>query len=83
VNDEQMNEAPKPASTGTSVSAPNATPSPAAGGVKPFEQWAKAKRTEAWWVAGAAMHAGWAVGREVTEADYDAAVDAAKKVEVR
>jgi hypothetical protein len=51
--------------------------------MKPYAQWAMEKKTSPWWVAGAAMHAGWALGREVNEADYDAAITAVQKVRVR
>ena len=76
MNEEHANEAPHAAPTETSVSAPAAKP-------QPYEQWAEQKHTAPWWVAGAAMHAGWAIGREVTEAEYDAAVSAAQHIEVR
>jgi len=81
VADEHGNEAPVPASSETSVARPAESAPPQT--TQPFEAWAKAKRTERWWVASAAMHAGWAIGREVREADFDAAVRAAKAIEVR
>jgi ferric-dicitrate binding protein FerR (iron transport regulator) len=41
---------------------------------KPFEEWAKGKGTDVAMLAAAiAMH-GWAQGKEVSEADFDAAV---------
>jgi hypothetical protein len=76
VTDEHMNEAPVPASAETSVQRPN-------DGARPYDEWARAKATERWWIAAAAMHARWALGREVNEAEYDAAVRAAKGIEVR
>lgn len=58
-----------------------APPPPVA--VKPFEVWAKAKKTEAHWLNAARVTNHWAIGRELTEATYDAAIDAVQKVELR
>lgn len=54
-----------------------AEPVAAAPESKPFEQWATEKKTPAYLVAGTKNAQRWAAGREVTEEQYDAAVDAA------
>lgn len=40
---------------------------------KAFEEWAKDKKTAAWLLAGVRAHTKWGQGREVSEADFDAA----------
>lgn len=59
-----------------------ATPQTAPGH-KPVEEWARLKNTDDHWFAGARARFGWATGRELTEEKYDAAIEAAKKVESR
>lgn len=62
----------------------NAEPSQAAGDVekKSAELWAKEKNTPNWLFAGTkALHA-WPVGKELTAADYDAAISAALDVRI-
>lgn len=49
---------------------------------KPFEQWASEKKTPAWLAAAARAMRGWAIGREVTEEDFDAALTDAGAVAV-
>jgi uncharacterized membrane protein AbrB (regulator of aidB expression) len=44
---------------------------------QPFEKWAEAKKPAAWLVAAARAMRGWAIGREVTEAEFDDAIHAA------
>jgi hypothetical protein len=44
---------------------------------RPFEQWAVEKKTPDWLLEGTRLSMGWAIGREVYEADFDAAVDRA------
>lgn len=41
---------------------------------KPFEEWVAEKKPAAWLAAAGRAHRGWAIGREVTEADFDAAL---------
>lgn len=52
--------------------------------LKSIEQWAEEKKTPKWLFAAAkAITPSWGVGREVTEADFDAVVDRAGKLEMR
>lgn len=44
---------------------------------RPIEEWRMEKGTPAWAFAAARVKAGWAQGQEVTEEEYDAAVQAA------
>lgn len=72
MTDNAHDEAPHDAApTGTSVSAH---------GKRPAEEWRALKKTEAHWFAGAQASWQWIVGFELTEAEYDAAVDGAKNV---
>ena len=57
--------------------APVPEPATASSGRKPVEEHAKAKNTPAWLFAGAKAGEGWALGRELTEAEYDAAIERA------
>lgn len=45
--------------------------------LKPFEQWAEAKKTPDWLLAATKASADWPMGREVTETEFDEAVDRA------
>jgi hypothetical protein len=47
-----------------------------------FEAWVEAKRPEAWRSAAARAMRGWAIGREVTEAEFDEALEAAGAVRI-
>ena len=47
------------------------------------EEWAAQKGTPAWLLAAARVKAGWALGQEVTEREYDRAVEAALKEVIR
>lgn len=47
---------------------------------KTFETWAAEKRPAAWLTAAARAMRGWAIGREVTEAEFDDAIHAAGSV---
>ena len=49
----------------------------------PHEEWAAQKGTPAWLLAAARAKAGWALGQEVTEREYDRAVEAALKEVIR
>lgn len=51
--------------------------------LRPFEQFAAEKGTPAWQLAGAAAHEGWPAGREVTEAQFDAAVERFSNLSIR
>lgn len=44
---------------------------------RPFEAWVEEKRPAAWLAAAARAMRGWPIGREVTEAEFDAAITAA------
>ncbi len=50
---------------------------------RPHEEWAAEKGTPPWLLAAARVKAGWALGQEVTEKDYDRAVEAALKEVIR
>jgi hypothetical protein len=50
---------------------------------RPHEEWAAQKGTPAWLLAATRVKAGWALGQEVTEKEYDQAVDAALKEVIR
>lgn len=41
---------------------------------RPYEQWVAAKKPAAWLAAAARAGRGWAIGREVTEQEFDAAI---------
>lgn len=43
---------------------------------KTFEQWAEEKKTADWLAAATKAAKGWAIGKELEEADFDAAVSA-------
>jgi hypothetical protein len=45
-----------------------------------FEAWAAEKKTAAWQAAAARAMRAWAIGREVTEAEFDEAVRAAGEI---
>jgi hypothetical protein len=53
--------------------APAPAPAPEAPARKPFEAWARAKKTPKWLLAAATAGERWPVGREVTEVEFDAA----------
>jgi hypothetical protein len=48
----------------------------------PYEAHAAQKGSEGWRVAAAAAMYGWAKGREVTEAEFDAALQAAGEIRI-
>ena len=50
---------------------------------RPYEEWAAQKGTPSWLLAAARVKAGWALGQEVTEREYDQAVNAATKEVIR
>jgi len=50
---------------------------------RPHEEWAAQKGTPAWLLAAARVKAGWALGQEVTEMEFDRAVEAALKEVIR
>ncbi len=50
--------------------------------MKPIEKWAEEKGVEAWWLAGAKHMHRWAEGKEVSESDFDEAIDAIKNLRV-
>jgi hypothetical protein len=50
---------------------------------RPYEEWAAEKGTPTWLLAAARAKAGWALGQEVTEKEYDRAVEAALKEVIR
>ena len=50
---------------------------------KAFELWGKEKSTPDWLLAGTAAGNRWAIGREVTEAEFDAAVHKAANTPMR
>ncbi len=47
---------------------------------RPFEAWVEAKRPELWRAAAARAMRGWAIGREVTEVEFDESLKAAGEV---
>jgi hypothetical protein len=47
---------------------------------QPFETWADAKKPAVWLIAAARAMRGWAIGREVTEAEFDDAIQAAGSI---
>lgn len=88
-------EAPLPAAS-TDTSAPSTKTAPlsrAPASVKApdppkptlltVEEWAAKKKTDAHWHLAACVVNHWAIGRQLTETEYDAAVEAAQKVEMR
>jgi hypothetical protein len=74
-------EAPTAPATPSAI-APKVSPQ-VADGHQPFEAWAKAKKTPLVWVNAARAAGAWAIGRELTEQAYDAAINAAQNVEMR
>lgn len=53
------------------------------GPTKFAEQWAKEKLgKETWWLDGARAHAKWGPDQLVSEAEFDAAVEAAKNIKL-
>lgn len=50
---------------------------------RPHEEWAAEKGTPAWLLAAARAKAEWALGQEVTEREYDRAMEAALKEVIR
>jgi hypothetical protein len=50
---------------------------------RPFEEWVAAKKPAAWLAAAARAMQGWAIGREVTEHQFDKALEAAGAVTMR
>jgi len=50
---------------------------------RPHEEWAAQKGSPPWLLAAARVKAGWALGQEVTEREYDRAVEAALKEVIR
>ena len=50
---------------------------------KPFEQWAREKRTPLIDVRRTALMHRWPIGREVTEARFDASIEAAATAPIR
>jgi hypothetical protein len=50
---------------------------------RPHEEWAAQKGTPAWLLAATRAKVGWALGQEVTEGEYDRAVEAALKEVIR
>ncbi len=50
---------------------------------RPFEEWVKEKQPAAWLAAAARTMRGWAIGREVTEQEFNEAIRAASAVEMR
>lgn len=50
---------------------------------KPIEEWAREKGTAAWLFAGAKAGEGWAVGAELTESEYTAAIAKAASITLR
>lgn len=49
----------------------------------PVEEWAARKGTPTWLLAAARVKAGWALGQEVTEEEYDRAVRLAEGEVIR
>jgi hypothetical protein len=47
---------------------------------QPFETWVATKKPEPWRAAAARAMRGWAIGREVTEAEFDEALKAAGEI---
>lgn len=47
-----------------------------------IEAWAEEKRAEAWRLAAARAMRGWAIGRELTEQEFDAAMKAAGEIRI-
>lgn len=47
---------------------------------RPFEAWAADKKPAAWQAAAARAMRGWAIGREVTEQEFDDSIQAAGKI---
>jgi hypothetical protein len=50
---------------------------------RPFETWVAEKKPAAWLAAAARAMQGWAIGREVTEPEFDDALKAAGSAEMR
>jgi hypothetical protein len=50
---------------------------------RPHEEWAAQKGTPAWLLAAARAKAGWALGQEMTEREFDRVVEAALKEVIR
>lgn len=66
----------------TAAITPAPAPAPALD-LKTVEQWCAEKGTPDWLYEGARVGNRWPVGQEMNEAKYDAAIDAAGKVEIR
>jgi hypothetical protein len=49
---------------------------------KPFEIWAAEKKPAPWQANAARAMRGWAIGREITEAEFDDAIQAAGQVAI-
>ena len=49
---------------------------------KPYEEWVALKQPAAWLAAAGRALRGWAIGKEVTEADFDAALHDAGAVAI-
>ena len=60
----------------------SAFPAEAAPARQPFEAWVAAKQPEAWRAAAARAMRAWAIGREVTEAEFDQALADAGAVQI-
>lgn len=74
--------ADEPAAAEIPPPAPTAEPV-AAAERKPIETWAKELGTADWLFAATKMHAGWPRGREVTQAEFEAATKAVDGVTCR
>jgi hypothetical protein len=47
---------------------------------RPFEAWAAEKKPAPWQAAAARAMRGWAIGREITESEFDDAITAAGSI---
>ena len=76
--------APTPAPTPTNAAPAAAPPPPPPGPIrKPIEQWQIDKGVHGWLIAFACMQNRWPQGRELTEAEFDAAIQAAFDIAFR
>ena len=84
----QTTEFPAPAATEAKTDTKPGKPAPeaktgAAPARRPWEEWARQKGTGAAVLRSAAILRHWAIGKAVTEAEFDAAVEAARNLTFR
>lgn len=79
----ESSEAPAAETTAPAAEAKPPGEPPAADPIKTVEAWFEELGSPKWMFAGARMLHAWPIGRELTRADYEAALDAAANVVCR